>query len=152
MENRGARLSAVAVLVMGLLVVAAPVQGAMKITSATIPLPTDEKATRLASLWYGLEWKVEINSIRLDLESIQGGDPLRPVWVVTGSSSRPQVQKIIVQINLLDSNGKSVGTVKKYIFLKAITENQEFPIKMKVKAAAWEKTEQVKITATFTVL
>lgn len=152
MENHGAKSLVVAVLVIGALVGVAPVEGAMKITSATIPLPTDEKPTRLASLWYGLEWKAEITSIRLDLKPEKGADPVRPVWVVTGSSSRPQVQKVIVQINLLDSNGKSVGSVKKYLFLKAITENQEFPIKMKAKAAAWEKTVQVKITATFTVL
>jgi len=151
MKKCGAKSIAVAFLVVGVLVVAVSVQGAMKITSATIPLPTDEKTTMLAGLEYGVGWKAEITSIRLDQKTVGEGDPMRPVWVVTGSSSRPQMQKVNLQITLLNSEGKPVGTVKKFLILKVASVNVEYQIKMKVKAAAWEQATQVRIRVTFMV-
>lgn len=151
MEKCGSRSISVAFLVIGVLVVAISVQGAMKITSATIPMPTDDKITMLAGLEYGVGWKAEITSIRLDPKTVGEGDPMRPVWVVTGSSSRPQLQKVNLQITLLDSDGNPVGTVKKFLILKVASVNVEYPIKMKIKAAAWEQATQVRIRATFMV-
>ena len=147
MTRRGLVLLSLALV---MLIAAPTVDAAMKITSATIPMPTDDKAIKLASLWYGVEWKTEITSIRLERDT-EGGDPLRPIWVVTGSSSRPQIQKVILQITLLDEAGKPVGSVKKFLILKVGSVNEEYKVKMKVKAAAWERATQVTIRATFTV-
>jgi len=144
-----ARLACFAVVV---LVATDPAVAAMKITTATILIPEGGKSTLLAGLEYGVEWKVAFTSVRLQLDPKEGADPVRPVWVFVATSSRPMVQKVIIEIHLLDDLGKKIKSVKQFVIVKSNTERQEIPIKMKVKRDDWERVEKARIKTTFTVL
>ena len=126
---------------------------AMKIVATTIILPENDKPVLLAGLAYeGYGWTVAMNSVCLERVPDQDADRARLLWTFVASSTRPMIQKIIVEIHLLDSKNKKIKSVKQFVVVKANTEHQELPIKMKVKNADWDRTEKVLIKATFTVL
>ena len=77
MQSRRVRSLVIAYVAFWALIAAVPVQGAMKVAAATIPIPTGEKATMLAGLSYGSGWLAEINSIRVERDTTAGADPLR---------------------------------------------------------------------------
>lgn len=125
---------------------------AMKIVSTTIILPENDKPVLLAGLEYGTEWVVGFHSVRLEIDQDQDADPLRQLWTLGVSSTRPMIQKVIIEIHLLDSKGKKIKAVKNFAVIKANSTNQEVPIKMKVKKADWDRAEKVLIKVTYTVL
>jgi hypothetical protein len=136
-----------------LLLCAQPVMAAMKIASATLLIPEGDKPILLAGLEYpGKVWNVAFVSIRLERDPNEGVDPVRPVWTFSATSTRPMVQKVIIEIDLLDGSGKEIKSMKKFVIVKSSTDLQEIPIKMKVKRADWERAEKVRIKTTFTVL
>lgn len=124
----------------------------MKIVATTIMLPENDKPVLLAGLEYGAEWNVGFHSVRLERDQDQHADPLRQLWTFVASSTRPMIQKVIIEIHLLDSKNKKIKAVKQFVVIKANTEDQELAITMKVKKADWDRTEKVSIKATFTVL
>jgi hypothetical protein len=125
---------------------------AMKIVATTIMLPENDKPVLLAGLEYGTEWTVGIHSVRLERDQDQQADLLRQLWTFVASSTRPMIQKVIIEIHLLDSKGKKIKAVKNFAVVKANSTNQEVPIKMKVKKADWDRAEKVLIKVTYTVL
>jgi len=124
----------------------------MKIASTTIPIPEGDKPTLLAGLEYPGEWTVAITSVQLVGDTEESADPVKPVWKMIGTSTRPMVQKVIIEIHLLDGSGKKLKSVKQYVVIKANAKSQEIPIKMKVKRVDWERVERLRIKTTFTVL
>ncbi len=68
------------------------------------------------------------------------------------SELEAMVQKVIIELDVLDGAGKKVKSTKKFVVVKSNTDHQEFPIKMKVRRNDWERAEKVKIKTTFTVL
>jgi len=132
---------------------AQPAMAAMKIASATMLIPESDKPILLAGLEYGdKKWNVALVSVRLERDPNEGADPVRPVWTFLATSTRPMIQKIIIEIDLLDGSGKEIKSMKKFVIVKSSVDRQEIPIKMKVKRADWERAEKVRIKTTFTVL
>jgi hypothetical protein len=126
---------------------------AMKIATTTIDVPEADKPVLLAGLEYpGAGWTVELTSLRLTLDPDKGADPAQLVWTVIGNSSRPMVQKVIIELHLQDEDGKKLKSVKNFVVVKSNADNQEFPIKMKIKRKDWERADTVQIKTTFTVL
>ncbi len=152
MRYRGVISAGFACLAILFLLSAEPAVAAMKVVAATILIPEDDKPTLLAGLEYPGEWTVAFTSVRLERDPKEGADPVRPVWTFVATSTRPMVQKAIVEIHLLDGSGKKIKSIKKFVIIKSITKRQEIPIKMKVKRADWEQAEKVRIKITFTVL
>ena len=148
----GSFVNKVAVGVVVVLAFPAMVSAAMKVVSTTIMLPEDNKPVLLAGLEYGVEWTVGIHSVRLERDQDQHADPLRQLWTFVASSTRPMIQKVIIEIHLLDSKGKKIKAVKNFAVVKANSTNQEVPINMKGKKADWDRAEKVLIKVTFTVL
>ena len=62
------------------------------------------------------------------------------------------VQKVIIEIHLLDGSDKKLKSVKNFVVVKANVERQEFPIKMKIKDEDWQRAEKAHSKVTFTVL
>ena len=124
----------------------------MQIASATLAIPEDGSPVLLAGLAYQGEWKVEFTSIQLDRDQRENADQVQQVWTLNADSSRPIVQKVIVEIDVLDGSGKKVKSVKKFVVVKASKKNQEVPVKMKIKSADWSRGEKIRIKTTFTVL
>lgn len=146
---RKARVMALAT---GLLLCAVAATAAMKIASTTVPVPKDEKPVLLAGLEYpGAGWTVAITALQLDTGP-ETADPAQVVWTMIASSSRPMVQKIIIELHLQDGAGKTVKSAQMFVVVKSDADHQEFPIKMKVKRRDWERAEKVRIKTTFTVL
>ncbi len=136
-----------------LVVFAVVATAAMQIASTTIGVPDDDKPVLLAGLEYpGAGWTVAITAVRLDVDPDLTADPVPVVWTMVGSSSRPMVQKIIIELDVLDGAGKKVKSTKKFVVVKSNADHQEFPIKMKVKRDDWERAERLRIKTTFTVL
>lgn len=153
MKFRGVQEMRVSCFVVTVLVCATAAIAAMKIATTTVPLPDDEKPVLLSGLEYpGAGWTVALTSMWLEIDSAADADPVQAVWTMVGSSSRPMVQKVIVEVFLQDGAGKNLKTLKKFIVVKSNVERQEFPVKMKVKRADWERAERVLIKTTFTVL
>jgi len=152
MTYPGKRWAGLAGLVLLVLFCAQPALAAMKIASTTIPIPEGDKPTLLAGLEYPGEWTVAITSVQLVRDLEESTDPVKPVWKMIGTSTRPMVQKVIIEIHLLDGSGKKLKSVKQYVVIKANAKSQEIPIKMKVKRADWERVERLRIKTTFTVL
>jgi len=142
-----------AVLATLLLLCGQPAMAAMKIASATLLIPEDDKPILLAGLEYGdTKWNVAFVSIRLDRDPNEGADPARQVWTFSATSTRPMIQKVIIEIQLLDGLGKNIKSMKQFVVVKSSTDRQEIPIKMKVRRTDWERAEKVRIKTTFTVL
>jgi hypothetical protein len=152
MTYPGKRWAGFASLVLLVFLCAQPALAAMKIASTTIPIPEGDKPTLLAGLEYPGEWTVAITSVQLVRDPEESADPVKPVWKMIGTSTRPMVQKVIIEIHLLDGSGKKVKSVKQYVVVKANAKSQEIPIKMKVKRADWVRVERLRIKTTFTVL
>ena len=152
MRYRGVVSAGLACLVVAFLLCAEPAGAAMKIATATILVPEDDKPILLAGLEYGAEWNVALTSVRLQLDPKEGADPVRPVWTFGATSTRPMVQKVIIEIHLLDGSGKKIKSMKKFVIIKSNTERQEIAVKMKIRRADWERVEKVRIKTTFTVL
>jgi hypothetical protein len=132
---------------------AAAAMAAMQIKTTIIAVPEDEKPVLLAGLDYpGAGWTIEFTSIRLDVDSDPTADPAKIVWTMTANSSRPMVQKVIIELFVEDDAGKKLKSLKKFVVVKSNAEQQEFPIKMKIKKADLERARKVKIKTTFTVL
>lgn len=124
---------------------------AMKVAAQSIPMPADEEPCPLTEVFYGVTWRVEFSSIRLELISEPGADKVRARWTVTGVNSRPRPTRAQLSIILLDDNDKSVGTAKKSLMVKPGGEPHDIEIEMKVKASDWERAERVKLQANFFV-
>jgi len=127
----------------------------MKITAATILIPEDDKPVLIAGLEYpgaGFDWNVALTSVGLQRDPNEGADPVRPVWTFVATSTRPMVQKVILEIHLLDGSGKKIKSTKQFVIVKSNTKRQEILVKMKIKRADWERAEKVRIKTTFTVL
>jgi len=136
----------------GLLMCAVAATAAMQMASTTIGVPEDDKPVLLAGLEYpGAGWTVALTAVQLDAGP-ETADPAQVVWTMIGSSSRPMVQKVIIELHVLDGAGKKLKSTKKFVVVKSSTDHQEFPIKMKIKRADWERAERVQIRTTFTVL
>ena len=153
MGYRDSRWVGPAILITLLLLCGQPAMAAMKITTATLLIPEDDKPILLAGLEYGDKvWNVAFVSLRLDHDQTEGADPVRPVWTFVAMSTRPMIQKVIIEIDLLDGSGKEIKSMKKLVIIKSNTKRQEVPVKMKIKRADWERAERVRIKTTFTVL
>jgi len=155
MGFRGTRWVGPAFLMMLLLLCAQPSTAAMKIAAATILIPEDDKPVLLAGLEYpgaGFDWNVALTSVGLQRDPNEGADPVRPVWTFVATSTRPMVQKVILEIHLLDGSGKKIKSTKQFVIVKSNTERQEILVKMKIKRADWQRAEKVRIKTTFTVL
>ena len=142
-------------LMMLLLLCAQPSTAAMKIAAATILIPEDDKPVLIAGLEYpgaGFDWNVALTSVGLQRDPNEGADPVRPVWVFVATSTRPMVQKVILEIHLLDGSGKKIKSTKQFVIVKSSTKRQEILVKMKIKRADWERAEKIRIKTTFTVL
>lgn len=124
---------------------------AMKVAAQSIPMPTDEDPCPLTEVFYGVTWKVEFSSIRLEMLSEPGADKVRARWTVTGVNSRPRPTRAQLSIILLDGSDKAVGTAKKSLMVKPGGEPHDIEIEMKVKAGDWERAERVKLQANFFV-
>ena len=153
MRCRGVVSAGLACLVGLFLLSAEPAVAAMKIATATILIPEGDKPVLLAGLEYpGAGWNVALTSVRLQRDPKEGADPVRPVWTFGATSTRPMVQKVIIEIHLLDGSGKKIKSMKKFVIIKSNTQRQEIPVKMKIKRGDWERAEKVRIKTTFTVL
>jgi len=155
MGFRGTRWVGPAFLMMLFLLCAQPSTAAMKIAAATILIPEDDKPVLLAGLEYpgaGFDWNVALTSVGLQRDPNEGADPVRPVWTFVATSTRPMVQKVILEIHLLDGSGKKIKSTKQFVIVKSNTERQEILVKMKIKRADWERAEKIRIKTTFTVL
>lgn len=125
---------------------------AMKIAAATFDIPEDDKPVYVSGLAYPGKWTVEFPMVRLDRDPEPGGDRLVHVWTMFATSTRPMVQKVMIEIEVLDGEGKSLEKVKKYVVVKSMADGQEFPIKMKIEKADWKTAELVRIKVSFMVL
>jgi hypothetical protein len=90
--------------------------------------------------------------VQLEVKPDQAADPVPVVWTMIGSSSSPMVEKVIIELHVLDRAGKELKSTKKFVVVKSSTDHQEFPINMKIKRADWDRAHSVKIRTTFTVL
>jgi len=124
--------------------------GAMKMTAVSFPLPTDSEPVPLTGLSYGgFGGLVEVTSVRLEIVSKEGEDPVRAVWALTGRNSKPQHRRVQLSIFLLDAAKKHIASAKKTALFKGADAEQEFVLEMKVKAKTWARAQRVYLRVDF---
>ncbi len=124
--------------------------GAMKMAAVSFRLPKDDKPIALSGLTYGgYGGTVEVKTVRLEVKSKQGEDPVRIVWTFTGSNSKPQCRRVELKIFLIKGEKKRIASGRRKVLFKGVSSQQEFRLEMKVKAARWELTDRVYLQATF---
>ena len=74
---------------------------------------------------HGAEWMVALTTIRLEKLPDEPDEPVRAVWILISESSRPMVQKVVVEIRLLDATEHEIESLKKFIILKAAAFDQQ---------------------------
>lgn len=123
----------------------------MKMVAVTIPVPNDDEPDELPGLKYGAPWVAEFTSIRLQRDADPGADPQRPLWTITGSSDRARPIRVQLVLTILNREGEFLASTKKMVFLKNNQDNQEFEIKMKLKAERWSRAAKIKIRVNYLI-
>jgi hypothetical protein len=121
--------------------------GLMLHTEMTIPTPEPGREIPLDRLVYKARFEARVSSVRLDLKSEAGADPIAADWVFAGSNSDGQAHRLEIQLRLYDGSGKQVGWFAGKHPLPAGAKDQKFAISMKIKQAAWAATKRVRIFA-----
>ncbi len=124
--------------------------GALKLTAVSFPLPTNSEPIRLSTLTYGgFGGTVEVTSVRLEIVSKEGEDPVRAVWRFTGENGKPQVRRVRIRVSLLDNAKKRIASSRKTVLFKSAGAEQKFVIKMKVKAQTLARAQRVRVQVDF---
>lgn len=124
----------------------------MWMTSATFPVPTDDKPLTLAGLSYdGRGGIVEVTSARLQIESKEGDSKVHAVWTLIGRNATPQARKVSISVFLLNAAKKRIAVARKTAFIGAVQENHVFELKMKVKPKTWALAKNVYVQVDFLV-
>lgn len=117
-------------------------------SETTIPMPADTKDKPLKGLMLGdrqQESVAEITAIRL--KSLPAGDvePLKVIWVVTMSNTRPITQVAHLKLSLRDAEGERLSTARGRLSIATGTSKKEYEVKMKAKAADWEASHKLQL-------
>lgn len=150
-KARGARpcgLRPVLAVLLLLAPVAAGAVGVQARSETVILMPTDTKAKPLKGLMLGdrqQESVAEITAIRL--KSLPAGDaePLKVIWIVTMSNTRPITQVANLKLSLRDAEGKRLASARGRLSIVTGTLNKELEVKMKAKAADWQASSKLQL-------
>lgn len=130
------------------LVVSTPVFAALMLhTETTIPKPISDESAILGGLVYKATFVAKVESVRLDVKSEAGADPMLAEWVFSGSNSDGQVHRLDMQVRLLDEKGKQLGAFSARHPLSAGAKDESFSVGMKVKSSVWDATRKIQIWA-----
>jgi hypothetical protein len=119
-------------------------------TETTIPKPISDETAILNGLVYKATFVAKVESVRLDVASEAGADPIIAEWVFSGSNTDGQVHRLDMQVRLLDEKGKQIGVFSARHPLSAGAKNESFSVGMKVKSSAWDATKKIQIWANWT--
>ena len=135
-------------LLLPFLVLSVPVFAALMLhTETTIPKPISNQTAILQGLVYKARFVARVESVRLDVKSEAGADPVLADWVFTGSNSDGQMHRLDMQVRLLDEKGTQIGVFSAKHPLSPGAKEETFSVPMKVTPALWEATRRVKIWA-----
>ena len=145
---------ALAALLLGVALILAPLAEAtfiMKRSEARIAIPKDEEAKPLKEMFVGSrqeESVAEITSVRVkSLPGEGGAEPVKVVWVVTMSNTRPITQVVMLKITLRDEQGERLATCRGRLSIATSTLDKEYEVKMKLKAGVWQSGSRVELKA-----
>jgi len=125
--------------------------GEMKPLGVVIsPFPSEGDEIQPKRLAYGgAEARREIHTLRLDLESEEGEDPVRAAWTLTGSSMTASPQRVNLRLILLDEDDQRLATVSKIMMLRGGAREQQKIVKMEVPAERWQAARKLEVEAFF---
>jgi hypothetical protein len=125
--------------------------GTMKLVAAAAPLPKDTKPIALSGLTYQTKaWISEVKSIRLKEMPEEGTDKVD--WILGTRSTQSRLQKIEVDLYLLDAAGERVANAHQALVLLPQSPDAEQKVKMKLPAGAWSQARTVRIEVRFSTL
>ena len=123
----------------------------MKRSEVQIAIPKDDEAKPLKDMFVGSRQKesvTEITSVRVKSLPEEGGaEPVKVVWVVTMSNTRPITQVVMLKITLRDEQGERLVTCRGRLSIASSTLDKEYEIKMKLKAGIWQSGSRVELKA-----
>jgi hypothetical protein len=125
--------------------------GTMKLVAAAAPLPQDTKPVALSGLTYQTKaWISEVKTIRLKAVPEEGAKSV--VWILGTRSTQSRLQKIEVDLFLLDADDQHVAAAHQALVLLPLSEAAEQKVKMKLPAGAWGKAQAVRIEIRFSTM
>jgi hypothetical protein len=125
--------------------------GAVKTVGVSFALPEDSEPILLTGrLTYGaFGGVVEVTSVRLEILSEEGEDPVRARWTLTGSNEKNQARRAELRIFLIKGKDRRIASAGKKVVFKSADEEQEFVLEMEVKEKKWAAAERVHVQVTF---
>jgi hypothetical protein len=116
-------------------------------TETTIPKPAPGETVVLEGLVYKARFEAKVTSVRLDVKSVEGADPVLADWVFAGSNSDGQVHRVDLQVRLFDEHGKQLDVFEARHPLAPGVQGQALTVPMKVKAPVWAAAKKIRIWA-----
>lgn len=124
----------------------------MWMRATTFPVPKDDKPLTLTGLDYnGRGGVVEVTSVRLQIVSKKGADPVLALWTLVGRNATPKPRKVKVTVFLLNAAKKRIAVARRIGFIKPVEEHHVFDLKMKVKGKKWAQAHRVYVQVDFMV-
>jgi hypothetical protein len=119
----------------------------MKRARATIDLPKDTEPRTLVGLVYETKgWETRVGTIQLTEVPEAGSKQV--TWLLTAQSGRTQMQRVHIDLYLLDPAEERLAGAKKSFLLRS-GEPVDQRIDMKIPAGAWEKATRIRIEVEF---
>jgi hypothetical protein len=123
----------------------------MKFVVAAVALPTDTEPKELSGLVYGTRvWTSGIRSIRLKELPEEGAKEV--TWVLVSSSTQSRMQRVDVDVILLDEQGARLESAHQTVVMTPQSERAEQKIKMKLAEGSWAKAKSVRVEVRFKVM
>lgn len=123
----------------------------MKLVAAAVPTPEDTEPQQLSDLIYSTRaWRAEVQSIRLQEMPEPGAKSV--VWLIRATNTQSRIQKVDVDVQLLDAQHERLTATSKPLILLAHSEDADYKVKMKLPAGVWEKCETVRVEVRFSTL
>jgi len=115
-------------------------------TQTVISVPKPGEQVTLYGLAYKAHaFEAKVTSVRLDLKSEDGADPVIGEWTFLASNSDGQMHKVEIFTRLLDENGTQIAMTSKKCMVGGGYHDYQCHVDLKVKAAEWQATKSIRI-------
>jgi hypothetical protein len=123
----------------------------MKLVAAAVALPEDTEPKELSGLVYGTRvWTSQVRSIRLKELPEEGAKEV--TWVLVSSSTQSRLQRVDVEVFLLDEQDARLASAHQTIVMTPGSERAEQKLRMKLPEGSWAKARSVRIEVRFKVM
>jgi len=111
-----------------------------------IDIPASGTDVALSGLSYKANaFEAKVSSVRLEIGSAEGADPVVGQWVFLGSNNDGQIHKVEIYVRLQDEAGNQIAMYSHKFMLSPGSRDQVCKVEMESKAAEWKAAKAARI-------